>query len=257
MFDITAIQVTAVFVYMNFWFLFAVTFKRNDIADTVWGPGFMMLALIGAFFNPTNINVLVALMVSLWALRLAWHIGSRLIKKREEDRRYKNWRQGWGDKWVIRSWLNVFMFQGLLMLIVSLAFLPANLFDTGAKNPLNLIGFLIFLIGFSFEAIGDWQLKKFISRSDKKSKVMQSGLWRYTRHPNYFGEVVLWWGIWLATGGTPYFFLGIIGPLSITFLILKVSGIPLLEQKYVNDPDFEEYKKRTNAFFPWFPKKNV
>jgi steroid 5-alpha reductase family enzyme len=255
MYDVTLVQLLAVFIYMNFWFVVASVLKRNDIADVVWGPGFMILALIGAFFNSSAINIIVAALVSLWAIRLALHIGSRFIKKKEEDRRYKNWRDGWGDNWVILGWLKVFMLQGFFMLMVSLAFLVSNRFGADGFSLISLIGILIFAIGFLFEAVGDWQLRQLVSNPNNKGKIMKSGLWQYTRHPNYFGEVTLWWGIWLATIGTPYFLLSIIGPVTITFLILKVSGIPLLEKKYDGNKEFEEYKKRTNAFFPWLPKK--
>ena len=255
MIDITLLQIITVFVYMNIGFFIALKTKRNDLADVMWGIGFVLLALIGALQNSTTINIVIALMVAIWGIRLASHIGPRFFNKKEEDFRYKNWRREWGKRWVLISWLKVFILQAFFMILVSMSFLVSNRFDDGAWSLINIIGILIFAIGFLFETVGDWQLKKFIVNKDNKGKIMQQGLWRYTRHPNYFGEVVLWWGIWLTTINTPYFLLGIIGPLVISFLILKVSGIPMLEKKYEGRHDFEEYKQRTNAFFPWFPKK--
>ncbi len=113
---------------------------------------------------------------------------------------------------------------------------------------------LLWLFGFGFEAIGDWQLLQFKKEPDNKGKIIQHGLWRYTRHPNYFGEAVLWWGVFLIALNVPYGLLAIISPLLIDFLLLKVSGIPMLEAKYENNPEFIAYKARTNAFFPWLPK---
>lgn len=118
----------------------------------------------------------------------------------------------------------------------------------------NFLGLVIWLIGFFFEAVGDAQLSEFLKNPKNKGKIIQTGLWRYTRHPNYFGEVAQWWGIWLITLGIPLGWFGIIGPLTITVLILFVSGVPLLEKKYQGRADFEAYKKQTSVFFPLPPK---
>jgi steroid 5-alpha reductase family enzyme len=110
------------------------------------------------------------------------------------------------------------------------------------------VGVLVWLVGFYFEAVGDWQLKKFIKNPENKGKIMQSGLWAYSRHPNYFGEVTMWWGIWLLNFSQNWW--TVVGPMTITFLILKVSGVPLLEKKYEGNKEFEDYKKRTSIFLP-------
>jgi len=114
---------------------------------------------------------------------------------------------------------------------------------------------MVWIAGFTFEAIGDAQLKNFLKQPENRGKLMQSGLWYYTRHPNYFGEVSQWWGIFIIALNVPYGYVSIIGPLTITFLILKVSGIPLLEEKMSTHPDFAEYSRKTSMFFPWFPRK--
>ena len=108
----------------------------------------------------------------------------------------------------------------------------------------------VWILGFVFESVGDAQLARFIKDPANKGKLMQGGLWRYTRHPNYFGEVTMWWGIWLLALSTPYGFFSIIGPITITFLILKVSGIPMLEKKMEENPEFAEYKRRVSVFIP-------
>jgi len=110
-------------------------------------------------------------------------------------------------------------------------------------------------MGFYFEAVGDYQLRTFTKDPSNRGKIIRSGLWRFTRHPNYFGEVVLWWGILLIALSAPNGWVALIGPVTITFLLLQVSGIPMLEKKYEGNPEFEEYKKRTSAFFPLPPKR--
>ncbi len=125
----------------------------------------------------------------------------------------------------------------------------------GELTWFDLLGTLIWLVGFSFEAVGDWQLLRFKANADNHGQIIQSGVWRYTRHPNYFGEAVLWWGIFLIALNSPHGVIGIISPLLIGFLLLKVSGIPMLEAKYTGKPEFEDYKARTNGFFPWWPKE--
>ncbi|MEI6789585.1 MAG: DUF1295 domain-containing protein, partial [Myxococcaceae bacterium] len=130
---------------------------------------------------------------------------------------------------------------------------PILLINRATDTPLgllDLIGILVWSVGFFFEAVSDWQLSEFIRQPKNKGKLMQSGLWNYSRHPNYFGEVTQWWGIWLMALSVPGGWLSIIGPFTITILILKVSGIPLLEQKKAGNPEFEAYKKRVNKFFP-------
>ena len=118
----------------------------------------------------------------------------------------------------------------------------------------DIVGVLVWLVGFYFEAVGDAQLARFIKDPANKGKLMQSGLWAYTRHPNYFGEVTQWWGIWIIALSVSGGWLGIIGPITITFLILKVSGIPMLEKKMAENPEFTEYKKQTSMVIPWFKK---
>ena len=113
----------------------------------------------------------------------------------------------------------------------------------------------MWILGFVFESVGDAQLARFIKDPANKGKLMQSGLWQYARHPNYFGEVLMWWGLWIIALSVPNGLYGIIGPLTITFLILKVSGIPMLEKRMEENPEFVEYKKRTSKFFPLPPKR--
>jgi steroid 5-alpha reductase family enzyme len=119
----------------------------------------------------------------------------------------------------------------------------------------DYVGVFVWIIGFIFESVGDAQLKNFISDPQNKGKLMRSGLWQYTRHPNYFGEVMQWWGLWLVSLSVPNGIYFIFGPLTITYLILKVSGVPMLEKKMEENPDFADYKRTTSVFIPWFKNK--
>lgn len=250
-----------VFSYMTTWFVISVAGKRNDVADIAWGLGFVIVAIAAYIQNdqPGNIARLSMILTTIWGIRLATHIALR-NRGKKEDFRYAKWRKDWGKYFYLRSYLQVFLFQGLLLLLVVM---PVTL-STGASTRTDIsswaaAGVLTWLFGFYFEAVGDFQLSQFIRNPANKGKLMTSGLWQYTRHPNYFGEVTQWWGLWIilcaSTLSTNYKLLGLVGPLTITVLILFVSGVPILEKKYKDDKAFQAYAKRTNKFFPWNPKK--
>ncbi len=244
----------AVLLYMTTWFAFSLLLKRNDIADIAWGMGFVFAAVVslaaGGYFAPRAL--LVSLLVLIWGLRLALHIHAR-NRGRGEDKRYKQWREEWGKWFYPRSFLQIYMLQGVLLVIVSVPVITINASTTTPFSWLDFTGVAVWLIGICCEAVGDWQLLRFMRNPANKGTLMTTGLWRYSRHPNYFGEVTLWWGIYLIALGIPNGWLTIIGPITITFLILKVSGIPMLEKHYEGRADFEEYKRRTSAFFPLPP----
>jgi steroid 5-alpha reductase family enzyme len=241
--------------YVTVWFIISLIKKRNDVADIAWGLGFVLICFYIYLTQPLSpISTLVYSLVSLWGLRLAIHIYLR-SKDKAEDFRYKKWRDEWGSSFLIRSYLQVYVLQGFFMLLIGLPILIAGLAPPQYFNAFSIVGLLMWLIGFAFEAIGDYQLSIFIKTKKNKTDIMQTGLWRYTRHPNYFGEVLLWWGIFIIILPLPNGFWGIISPLTITFLLLKVSGIPMLEAKYKDNVLFQEYKRRTSAFFPMPPRK--
>lgn len=246
-----------ILVYVSLWFLVAAKFKRNDLADVAWGLGFVLLAWSSWFRGQQHsIGLVTTILVTLWGIRLAYHIFIRLLNK-PEDYRYATWRKEW--KFVyLRSYLQVFLLQGILLYMVGLAFVSLNLSDIYSVNPTLLTsGIILWVVGYYFEVVGDRQLKEFSSNPENKGKLLTSGLWKFTRHPNYFGEVTLWWGIGvisLSATGNP---LLLLSALLITYLIIFVSGIPLLEKKYQNRQDFQEYSKRTSVFFPLPPKESV
>ncbi len=256
MIDAILLTLLVIFIYMTSWFLVALWKKRNDVVDIAWGLGFVLVAWVLWFvYQPSTVHSLMLLgVITIWGVRLAWHIGQRWLRSPQEDYRYAQWRAEWG-KWVIpRSFFQVFMLQGAILLIVSLPSLIAM--TDMSSTPLqwwNGVGLSIWCIGFFFEAVGDYQLGQFVKKK-KPGQIMTTGLWKYTRHPNYFGEVTQWWGIWLLVSGLSGWIWAVLSPLTISYLILKVSGIPLLEKKYEGNKDFEEYRSRTSAFFPWIPK---
>ncbi len=244
------------FVYMNFWFVLSLIKKRNDIADVAWGLGFVLLTWVSFFMMRTMqpMAILVATLVTVWGLRLAWHIHER-NKGKAEDYRYLEWRKAWGKWFYLRSYAQVYLLQGLFLYLIVSPVLVINSAQGSLVSALSIIGIIVWAIGFFFESVGDRQLAQFIRNPANKGKLMTSGLWAYTRHPNYFGEVTQWWGIWLVALGVPTFgLISIIGPLTITFLILKVSGVPMLEKKMEQHPDFAAYKRRVSVFFPLPPK---
>lgn len=240
-----------VFVYGTIWFIISIIQKRNDVADIAWGLGFVVIAatmLTKGAVQPATI--LLAVMIILWGLRLTVHIAARSSKK-AEDFRYANWRRSWGKSFYLRSYFQVYVLQGFLMVVISLPIFIAKSSPAGPITATTLVGIVIWLIGMTFETISDYQLRQFLRNRKDPSEIMQTGLWKYSRHPNYFGEVLLWWGIFICGLSLQNGWWGIISPLTITYLLLFVSGIPMLEAKYEEHPKFQAYKARTSAFFPW------
>tara|TARA_B100000745_G_scaffold300509_1_gene254832 strand:- start:4466 stop:5239 length:774 start_codon:yes stop_codon:yes gene_type:complete len=251
-FFLLGVTAIAVVVYVTFWFLLSLLLKRNDLADIAWGPGIFLVGLVGFFFSEEGISLLLTILMGIWAFRLALRIALRNLKKKE-DRRYKELAASWGKWFLLRSYLQVFLLQGMLMIFVGYPALHVAAFGS-EMSVLVYLGLAVWLIGFFFEAVGDYQLDQFLGNPENKGKIMRYGLWKYTRHPNYFGEVTQWWGIFLMIILAPWGIAAIVSPLMITYLILFVSGIPMLERAFLGNTEFEEYKKRTSAFFPWFVK---
>ncbi len=274
---VTGWSALIVLAYMTTWFVVGLAARRNDVADVAWGLGFVVIAwsapAIGAGYDARSL--LLAALVTVWGVRLAAHIRAR-NKGRGEDFRYKQWREDWGEHFVVRAYLQVYLLQGFFMLVIS----TPVLFTAAAPDPasgalarwlgalgvptaglsgidgigrLALLGAVIWAYGFMWEAVGDYQLLRFM-RDPERHGIMTEGVWRYTRHPNYFGETMQWWGIWLVAAPVEYGWLAVIGPVTITFLLLKVSGVPKLEEKYAGRPEWEAYKERTSKFVPLPPR---
>lgn len=249
--------------YMTAWFLYATMKKRNDVADTAWGLGFIVAAITALSINVDRSYTayFVVLLTTIWGLRLAVHIATR-NRRKNEDFRYAQWRKDWGKFFIVRSYFQVFILQGVLLVLVSLPVtITAGMQHSVSASAWLAAGIILWIFGFIFETIGDLQLRRFIASKPAKGTIMKTGLWRYTRHPNYFGEVTQWWGLWLICASTNLSLttkmIALVGPLTITILILFVSGVPLLEKKYLKDKNYQAYAKRTPKFFPWNPRKEV
>lgn len=238
------------------WFGVAVLRDRNDVADTAWGLGFLLAALASYARNGLALDrgLIVTGLVALWALRLSLHIHAR-NRVKGEDYRYLAWRKAWGGWFHIRTFLQVFVLQWLLMLVVSLPVVVVNVHRGGPGTWLDLIGGVVWITGFYFEAAGDRQLSEFARDPANRGRLLQTGLWRYSRHPNYFGEVAQWWCLALIALSVPEGSLGLIGAVASTFLILKVSGIPLSEERMSLKLGWAEYARKTSIFIPWFPSE--
>lgn len=241
---------------MTLLWLLSLALKNASIVDIFWGIGFIVIAwfafTIGQGYLPRK-QWMTAL-VTLWGIRLALHIGLRNWGK-PEDFRYAKWREENGTRWWWISYLKVFVLQGFLMWIISMPIITAQSSGFPAiLTPLDLLGALVGLIGLLFEAVADLQLTFFKRDTSNKGKILTTGLWKYSRHPNYFGEAVVWWGIYiiaLAAGA----WWTVFSPILMTWLLLRVSGVAMLERTMQSKPGYEEYMKKTSAFFPWFSKK--
>ncbi len=246
----------AVFIYFLIFFLVAQVIKNNSIVDMGWGAGFIVVTLVALFSQGTYTerSLLVAALVFIWGGRLSYHIVRRNWGK-PEDFRYAKWRKEWGRWLVPRAFFQVFMLQGALMLVIAYPIILINANSTPGLRFLDFLGLLVWLTGFYFEAVGDKQLAQFKQDPANKGHIIKTGLWKYSRHPNYFGEATMWWGIFILALSVPQGWTGIISPLTITGMLLFVSGVPMLEKKYQDNKEFQAYARVTSKFFPWFPKK--
>jgi len=245
------------FFYMTALFLFAMQRQDNSIADVAWGLGFILVAWSTLFLDGsfTPRQLIASLLVFIWGLRLSVRIYLR-NRGKGEDVRYRQWREKWGKSFIIRSYIQVFILQGCILLLNVSPVLVINTYDSGNPGLLDFLGVFLWVLGFCFESLSDWQLDRFIKDPGNRGKIIDRGLWRYSRHPNYFGEVTMWWGLYVLALSVPRGWISIIGPLTITFMILFVSGIPMTEKLMEKNPAFADYKKRTSIFIPWFPKED-
>ncbi|MEM9918047.1 MAG: DUF1295 domain-containing protein [Bacteroidota bacterium] len=239
------------FFYATLWFIIAQWRKNNSLADVAWGLGFVVLSLYLWGFDPGFQRGLLTSFVTIWGLRLSIHIFNRNMKK-AEDWRYVNMRQKWGQRQYLMAYLQVFILQGTLLWIIAIPIFLPSPSDGYSLSIVQIIGTAFWLVGFLWESIADWQLYQFKKDGKNKGKLMTQGLWAYSRHPNYFGEIVLWWGIFLFVLPWENSWLAVLSPLMITFLLTRVSGVPMLEAKYKEHKAYKAYIASTNALIPKF-----
>jgi steroid 5-alpha reductase family enzyme len=243
---------------MTLLWVISIFIKNVSIVDLFWGMGFVIAA--GIYFlktgSPEPRKTILLIMVALWGIRLSAYLTWRNYGK-GEDFRYREFRKNYGENryWWI-SFFQTFLLQGILMWLISAPLLGAQLYGyEKAPGLIDFLGIALWITGFAFEAGGDWQLAKFRSDPRNKGKVLNTGFWRYTRHPNYFGDSAVWWGyglICISAGS----YLPVLGSVLMTALIIKISGVALLEKSLMDKkPEYREYIEKTSAFLPWFPKK--
>jgi len=247
-----------ILVLVTLLWVLSVIIKNASIVDLFWGFGFVVVNAFYVFTSGemSTRKILVLVLVTLWGLRLSIYLAWRNLGK-GEDFRYREFRRKYGPEryWWI-SYFQTFLLQGVLMMIVSLPLLGVSMDkDSGVPGLIDFIAVVVWVTGFSFEAGGDFQLARFKNNPKNKGKVLNTGFWKYTRHPNYFGDSAVWWAYALfsiAAGG----YWQIIGSVIMTALIIRISGVALLEKTLVDTkPRYREYIRKTSAFLPWFPKK--
>lgn len=248
--------------FMTIIFLIALRIRRYDLVDAAWGLTFIVVALTsfllqdGPLFE-LDAALLVTLLVIVWGTRLSWHIIKRIKHTDREDPRYVELRKKWRGNLKVNVYTRIFLLQAVLATLISVPVIHVNLFATPELATANLanvlfwtIGLLVWTKGFYFEKTADDQLRAFVNDPKNKGKLMTSGLWKYSRHPNYFGELTQWWGIFLICLSTPFGWVGVVGPVLISYLILFVSGIPLSEKRFEGRPGWAEYRDRTSVLIP-------
>ena len=257
--SILVINYLAVLSMMLLGWVISLIYRNVTIVDSLWGLGFVLISWLtfGMADGFVGRRLLITLLVTAWGLRLMIHLSLRNWGH-GEDPRYAAWRKKSGERFWLVSLVKVFMLQSVFLWIIALALQWGQIAQKpAALTWLDYAGLALWSIGFIFEAVGDWQLARFKADPDQKGRVMNTGLWAYSRHPNYFGEALVWWGIFLITLATSGWWT-VISPLVITTVLLKMTGVSLMEKAIVNTrPGYREYIQTTNAFFPWFPKKGV
>ncbi len=256
--QIAGISGAVILVLMTLLWLLSLWMKDASIVDGFWGTGFVIVGWIAYALTPEGYlprKVILMVLATAWGLRLSIYILRRNWGM-EEDPRYAKWRREAGDAWWWRSFFKVFLLQGFLMWIISAPLLAAQAsVALDRLTALDWLAVLLWAVGFAFEAVGDWQMARFKADPANRGKVLNRGVWRYSRHPNYFGEAAMWWGYYLlaaAAGGL----WTIYSPVLMTTLLLRVSGVTMLERNLKETkPGYREYIESTSAFVPWFPRK--
>jgi steroid 5-alpha reductase family enzyme len=248
-----ALSAATILVVMLLTWGLSVRLQDVSIVDPVWGPSFALVAIVVAVAGGGDAahRVILAVATSLWGLRLGSHLLRRKLHERGEDRRYAAMRSRDPARFAVRSLYTIFLTQGVLIWVISLPLQVA----AGRHQEVGVVtvaGLVVFAVGLAFEAIGDEQLRAFKADPANRGQVMDRGLWRYTRHPNYFGDACVWWGLWLASG----VWWTVFAPLVMSFLLIRVSGKGLLERDIAERrPGYAEYIRRTSGFVPLPPRR--
>lgn len=244
---------------MTLLWLISLRLRDASIVDTFWGTGFVALSWLYLALSPPPVQArgwLLTTLVTVWGLRLSSYIGWRNLGK-PEDYRYRQWRVEHGRSWWWRSYFQVFLLQGTLLCVISAPLAAVHYGAEGRLGAQDWVALGLWAVGFAFEAIGDLQLARFKANPDNKGRVLDQGLWRYTRHPNYFGDALQWWAYYLITAATGGWWT-LFSPVLMTVLLVRVSGAALLERTLTETRlQYRAYVESTSAFFPWFPRERA
>jgi steroid 5-alpha reductase family enzyme len=237
--------------------LLSLPLRNSSIVDIFWGLGFVAAGWVYFALAHDGLparKLLVALLVTIWGLRLALHVFFR-NRGKGEDYRYQRWRENAGSAWWWLSFFKVFALQGMLLWLVSAPLLGAQWYSSSDSFTwVDVLAVVMWVLGFVFEAVGDWQLTRFKANPANRGRVLMTGLWRYTRHPNYFGDSTQWWAYYLFSLAAGAWWT-VLSPIVMTFLLLRVSGVALLEKDLTKvKPGYKEYVERTSTFIPWPPR---
>lgn len=230
--------------------------KRYDMVDVGWGLCFIVVASTSYVIGSGGwVQTLTTLAVQVWGLRLAWHIGRRVRRSTHEDERYVELRKNWQGSVAVNTFFRVYMVQAILAVLISAPVMYINLAHRVSWSLLAVLGLAVWLLGFVCEVVADKQLAAFIAEPNNKGKLMTTGLWKYARYPNYFGELTMWWGLALVPLGMPYGWVGLGGAALISYLIIYISGIPPKEARLRTRQGWSEYVQKTRLLAP-LPRAN-
>ena len=256
-FKLLAVTAGYAILFMSVVFVMSRVLKRTDLVDVAWGLAITVVALtsftLGEQSIGWNVQTLIVGLIAIWGIRLSYTISQR-FRRTEEDKRYVELRKKWRGNEALNTYGRIFIVQAVFATIIGLGAVTVNALEATTIGIVAFIGIVVWVIGFVFESLGDWQLKQFLADKTNKGKLMTKGLWQYTRHPNYFGEATQWWGIFIIALSLSEGWLAIISPILITYLLLFVSGVPMTENAFEGRKGWNEYRKRTSKFFPLPPK---
>jgi steroid 5-alpha reductase family enzyme len=239
-------------IYMTIGYIIAQIKKDTSIVDILWGTGFIMITWYSLFRAGLFLQrqLIVTSLVTIWGLRLTSYI---LWRKKGDDPRYLKLKKQWGSWAPLYTFIFIFMLQGIFIFLINYPVLLINNSSLDGLKWTDFFGITLWLLGILYETIADWQLHTFLQKKANQGLILQSGLWKYSRHPNYFGELVLWTGIWLLSITLPYGWTGIISPLTLAYIFVFIS-IPATEEGMLLNSSFVAYKEKTSTIIPIFKK---
>lgn len=251
------VALSGAFVLQSVVYMLALRGKRVDIVDVAWGLSFIaIIAALWLYKPPQSAAVYIAdALVVVWGTRLAWHIGKRFMRSQRQDERYTQLMTRWPKQFVaLQLFFKIFALQAVLATIISLPMVALHVYQPNISWVV-IAGISVWVIGFIFEAVADWQLARFLQQP-QHPELMTTGVWRYSRHPNYFGEMTMWWGIAIMSFATPAGWMGVVGAATITWLLVFVSGVPLAEASARRKKGWQAYVRTTSMLLPLPPRRN-